>query len=93
MLFFCLYHQMIFSAWALNSSQALEFQAVWLAVRVDGGASCHVGYRSCFYRKIPEKSLRQGAAPDRVIELEFTETEKIFDPEEVYRGVPNPTKL
>jgi phosphoribosyl-AMP cyclohydrolase len=52
-----------------------------------------VGYRSCFYRKIPEESLRQDAAPDRVIELEFTETEKVFDPEEVYPGVPNPTKL
>ena len=66
---------------------------VWLRVDVTGGASCHVGYRSCFYRKIPGKSLREGAAPDRVIELEFTETEKIFDPEEVYPGIPNPTKL
>jgi phosphoribosyl-AMP cyclohydrolase len=66
---------------------------VWLRVDVAGGASCHVGYRSCFYRKIPESSLREGAATDRVIALEFTETEKIFDPEEVYPGVPNPTKL
>ena len=23
---------------------------VWLRVEVHGGASCHVGYRSCFYR-------------------------------------------
>jgi phosphoribosyl-AMP cyclohydrolase len=66
---------------------------VWLRVDVAGGASCHVGYRSCFYRKIPESSLRENAAPGRAIELEFTETEKIFDPEEVYPGVPNPTKL
>jgi phosphoribosyl-AMP cyclohydrolase len=66
---------------------------VWLRVDVAGGASCHVGYRSCFYRKIPESSLRENAVPGRAIELEFTETEKIFDPEEVYPGVPNPTKL
>ena len=26
---------------------------VWLRVDVIGGASCHVGYRSCFYRSIP----------------------------------------
>ena len=26
---------------------------VWLRVEVKGGASCHVGYRSCFYRSIP----------------------------------------
>jgi phosphoribosyl-AMP cyclohydrolase len=27
--------------------------AVWLRVTVEGDASCHVGYRSCFYRSIP----------------------------------------
>ena len=28
--------------------------ALWLLVRVQGlGASCHVGYRSCFYRSVP----------------------------------------
>ena len=26
---------------------------VWLRVEVAGGASCHVGYRSCFYRRVP----------------------------------------
>ena len=26
---------------------------VWLRVAIAGGASCHVGYRSCFYRKVP----------------------------------------
>jgi phosphoribosyl-AMP cyclohydrolase len=66
---------------------------VWLRVDVAGGASCHVGYRSCFYRKIPNSALRGNAAPDEVVELEFTETEKVFDPEEMYPGVPNPTKL
>ena len=26
---------------------------IWLRVDVIGGASCHVGYRSCFYRSVP----------------------------------------
>jgi len=26
---------------------------IWLRVDVSGGASCHVGYRSCFYRRVP----------------------------------------
>jgi len=58
---------------------------VWLRVEVAGGASCHVGYRSCFYRRIP---LRAAGT-----ELEFTDTEKVFDPEEVYADAPNPTRL
>jgi phosphoribosyl-AMP cyclohydrolase len=58
---------------------------VWLKVDVAGGASCHVGYRSCFYRRIP---LGKGAA-----RLEFTDTEKVFDPKQVYGDAPNPTKL
>lgn len=63
---------------------------VWMRVDVAGGASCHVGYRSCFYRSVPIGAEVDGAAP---LELEFTEHEKVFDPEEVYPGVPNPTKL
>lgn len=63
--------------------------AVWLRVNVGGnGASCHVGYRSCFYRSVPT-----GAVPDAPIELTYEETEKVFDPEEVYGDAPNPTKL
>ena len=63
---------------------------VWLRVDVTGGASCHVGYRSCFYRKVPSGPWVSG---DNPLELEFMETEKVFDPEEVYPGVENPTKL
>ena len=63
---------------------------VWLRVEVTGGASCHVGYRSCFYRTVPYGAEADDSAP---LQLEFTEHEKIFDPEEVYPGVPNPTKL
>jgi phosphoribosyl-AMP cyclohydrolase len=60
---------------------------VWLKVEVAGGASCHVGYRSCFYRRIPI-----GADQDAA-QLEFTETTKVFDPAKVYGNTPNPTKL
>lgn len=63
--------------------------AVWLRVDVVGDASCHVGYRSCFYRAI--KTGHQ--SNDSPIEMEFKEYEKIFDPEEVYGDAPNPTKL
>jgi phosphoribosyl-AMP cyclohydrolase len=63
--------------------------AVWLAVEVAGsGASCHVGYRSCFYRSIPT-----GAAPSPALKLEYREQEKTFDPNEVYGDAPNPTQL
>lgn len=64
--------------------------AVWLRVEVTGGASCHVGYRSCFYREVPTGSNAAKAAPVR---LEFTETERVFDPKEVYGDAPNPTQL
>jgi len=60
---------------------------VWLRVDVKGGASCHVGYRSCFYRSIPIDR------DNSKVVLQFEEKEKVFDPEEVYKGAPNPTKL
>jgi phosphoribosyl-AMP cyclohydrolase len=63
---------------------------VWLRVDVTGGASCHVGYRSCFYRRVP---LDAGAEAKGAIKLEFTTTEKVFDPAAVYGDAPNPTKL
>lgn len=61
--------------------------AIWLRVDIAGGASCHVGYRSCFYRAIPVR------ATSRPIGLIFTETEKVFDPQQVYGDGPNPTQL
>ena len=48
-------------------------------------ASCHVGYKSCFYRKIKVK--------EKSIELEFTEKEKSFNPSIIYDGIANPTKI
>jgi phosphoribosyl-AMP cyclohydrolase len=59
---------------------------VWLRVEVNGGASCHVGYRSCFYRAVP---FGDEAGKD----LTYTETEKVFDPVAVYGDAPNPTRV
>ncbi|MEL6171277.1 MAG: phosphoribosyl-AMP cyclohydrolase [Pseudomonadota bacterium] len=61
--------------------------AIWLRVEVSGsGASCHVGYRSCFYRSVPTSDDAGGS-------LKFVEDSKIFDPVEVYGDAPNPTQL
>ena len=61
---------------------------VWLRVEIAGGASCHVGYRSCFYRRVPV-----GAERRRSTTLEFTEQAKVFDPKAVYGDAANPTQL
>lgn len=66
---------------------------VWLRVEVAGGASCHVGYRSCFYRRVPVGDEYRARQDEGQVELEFTDTEKVFDPEEVYGDAPNPTRL
>ena len=63
--------------------------ALWISVDIGDGASCHVGYRSCFYRSIPLGPIENG----RQVEMKFLEKEKKFDPEEVYKGEPNPTKI
>jgi phosphoribosyl-AMP cyclohydrolase len=60
---------------------------VWLRVEIGGlGASCHVGYRSCFYRSVP---YADGYGQPLV----FEENEKVFDASEVYGDAPNPIKL
>ena len=46
--------------------------AVVFKVEQKGGAACHTGYRSCFYRIIENGSLR-------------TVGEPVFDPEAVYK--------
>lgn len=66
---------------------------VWLRVDVAGGASCHVGYRSCFYRRVPVGEAFANSQSDGHIDLEWTDTDKVFDPEEVYGDAPNPTIL
>ncbi|MFM7332169.1 MAG: phosphoribosyl-AMP cyclohydrolase [Brachymonas sp.] len=62
--------------------------AVWIRVQLQAGehsppASCHVGYRSCFYRTIDPVSNK----------LRFAESDKTFDPKLVYGDAPNPTVL
>lgn len=66
---------------------------IWLRVDVAGGASCHVGYRSCFYRRVPVGAAFDRSQSDGHVELEWTDTEKVFDPAEVYGDAPNPTVL
>ena len=63
--------------------------SVWLSVDIGSGSSCHVGYRSCFYRSIPLGEIKD----EEKLEMEFKETEKTFDPEKIYKDEPNPTKL
>ena len=63
--------------------------SIWLSVDIGNGASCHVGYKSCFYRSIPLGKIDHSEK----VEMKFEEKEKKFDPEKVYKGQPNPTKL
>jgi len=63
--------------------------AIWLSVDIGKGASCHVGFRSCFYRSIPLGKIKN----EKELEMEFKEKEKVFDPVKVYKDEPNPTKL
>ena len=63
--------------------------ALWLIVDIGDGASCHVGYKSCFYRSIPLGKINNSEK----IKLDFKEKKKRFDPKKVYKGQPNPTKI
>ena len=63
--------------------------SLWLSVDIGSGASCHVGYRSCFYRSIPLGKIKN----EEKLEMEFKEKKKIFDPKKVYKDESNPTKL
>ena len=83
-----LWHKGATSGFFQNVKELLiddDQDALWAKVQVLGGASCHVGYRSCFYRKIEYS--------DGKASLLFTDTDKVFDPEAVYGEEPNPTKL
>ena len=48
-----------------------DADAILLKIEQTGGAACHEGYRSCFYRKLVDGELQ-------VI------GERVFDPKEVY---------
>lgn len=49
--------------------------AILLKVEQVGGAACHTGYRSCFYRKLTPDGLQPVGEP-------------VFDPEKVYGKKP-----
>tara|TARA_B100000945_G_scaffold62886_1_gene46885 strand:- start:892 stop:1359 length:468 start_codon:yes stop_codon:yes gene_type:complete len=63
--------------------------SIWLKVDIGDGASCHVGYKSCFYRSITLGKIQN----EKKIEMDFKEKEKKFDPKKVYKNQSNPTKL
>ena len=63
--------------------------SIWLLVDIGKGASCHVGYKSCFYRSIPLGKIIN----NEKLEMKFTEKNKIFDPIKIYKDEPNPTEL
>jgi phosphoribosyl-AMP cyclohydrolase len=46
--------------------------AILVRVEQIGGAACHTGYRSCFYRRVEGQQLKIDESP-------------IFDPKEVYK--------
>src|SRR5258708_1817557 len=52
--------------------------AVWIRVEQSGGAACHTGRRSCFYRAV---AGGEGGGAD----LSFVGGDRVFDPAKVYR--------
>ena len=63
--------------------------SIWMTVNIGDGASCHVGYKSCFYRSVPLGKIEDSEK----IKMEFKEKKKKFDPNIVYKDKPNPTKI
>ena len=63
--------------------------SIWMNVDIGDGASCHVGYKSCFYRSVPLGKIQDLEN----IEMKFKDNKKKFDPNVVYKGKPNPTKI
>ena len=63
--------------------------SIWMSVDIGDGASCHVGYKSCFYRSITLGKIEN----TEKVKIDFKEKKKKFDPEMVYKNKPNPTKI
>jgi len=63
--------------------------SIWINVDIGDGASCHVGYKSCFYRTVPLGKIQDTER----LEIKFKDKKKKFDPNVVYKGKPNPTKI
>ncbi len=54
---------------------------IWIRVKQQGGAACHTGRKSCFYRSI---TVRMADAPNP--EMKFTDAKRLFNPEDIYGG-------
>lgn len=52
--------------------------AIWIKVEQIGGAACHTGRRSCFYRAITK-------GEDGAAKVSFVDADKVFDPAAVYK--------
>ena len=63
--------------------------SIWMSVDIGDGASCHVGYKSCFYRSVPLGKVKNFEK----VEMKFKEKKKRFDPNIVYKNKTNPTKI
>ena len=63
--------------------------SIWLCVDIGDGASCHVGYRSCFYRSVTLGKIKNL----KKLKLKFKKEKKIFNPKIVYKDETQPTKL
>ena len=63
--------------------------SIWMSVDIGDGASCHVGYKSCFYRSITLGKIEN----TEKVKINFKEKKKKFDPKVVYKNKPNPTKI
>tara|TARA_B100002051_G_scaffold270542_1_gene303645 strand:+ start:603 stop:1070 length:468 start_codon:yes stop_codon:yes gene_type:complete len=63
--------------------------SIWMSVDIGDGASCHVGYKSCYYRSVPLGKIQD----TEKVEMEFKDKKKKFDPKVIYKGKPNPTKI
>ena len=53
--------------------------SIWMSVDIGDGASCHVGYKSCFYRSITLGKIEN----TEKVKIDFKEKKKKFDPEAV----------
>ena len=63
--------------------------AAILYVSIAGPGSCHVGFKSCFYREIDLGAVST-SAPGKLLAIE---SHRAFDADSVYCGLPTPTKL
>ena len=52
--------------------------AIWIRVEQQGGAACHTGRHSCFYRAITR-------GDDGAAKVSFVDAGQVFDPAQVYR--------